>query len=91
MLVEWPERAGSASPKSSLRVTLLGDGDGRKALIDGEPAASARLQRCSGDLELRKMLASPGPNGAISSATHLLAAMKRLRWRSCPSIPMKLA
>jgi tRNA threonylcarbamoyl adenosine modification protein YjeE len=57
VLVEWPERAGSALPKSSLRVTLLNDGDGRKALIDGEPAAIARLQR---SLAIRKFLSEAG-------------------------------
>jgi N-acetylmuramate 1-kinase len=57
VLVEWPERAQGALPTPSLRVTLLGDGDGRKAVIDGEPAATARVQR---SLAIRKFLREAG-------------------------------
>jgi tRNA threonylcarbamoyl adenosine modification protein YjeE len=57
VLVEWPERGEGALPKPTLSVRLLGDGDGRKAMIDGEPAAIARLQR---SLAIRKFLAEAG-------------------------------
>lgn len=57
VLIEWPERANGALPGSSLRVTLLDDGDGRKALIDGGAAAIARLQR---SLAIRAFLGEAG-------------------------------
>lgn len=48
VLVEWPERADGALGKPTIRITLLNEGDGRKAEIDGEPASLARLQRSLG-------------------------------------------
>lgn len=57
VLVEWPERADEVLPKPSLRVSLISDGNGRKVVIDGEPAAIARLQR---SLAIRKFLAKAG-------------------------------
>ena len=57
VVVEWPERARDALSASSLKVTLVNDGDGRKALIEGEPAALARLQR---SLAIREFLAKEG-------------------------------
>ncbi len=57
VLVEWPERGADALPASSLRVTLLGEGDGRKAIIEGKPDAVARLQR---SLAIRTFLGRAG-------------------------------
>lgn len=57
VLVEWPERAGQVLPTASLHLSLISDGDGRKALVDGEPAAIARLQR---SLEIRNFLTEAG-------------------------------
>jgi tRNA threonylcarbamoyl adenosine modification protein YjeE len=57
VVIEWPERAESALLAPSLKVTLLNDGDGRKALIEGEAAALTRLQR---SLAIRKFLAREG-------------------------------
>ncbi len=57
VLVEWPERGADALPAPNLRVTLLSEGDGRKAIIEGEPAAVARLQR---SLAIRAFLGRAG-------------------------------
>ncbi|MBZ9656949.1 tRNA (adenosine(37)-N6)-threonylcarbamoyltransferase complex ATPase subunit type 1 TsaE [Phyllobacterium lublinensis] len=57
VLVEWPERGAEALPQPSLRVTLLSEGDARKAIIDGERAAVARLQR---SLAIRTFLGRAG-------------------------------
>ncbi len=57
VVVEWPERAEGALSAPSLSVTLVNESDGRRALIDGEPAALARLQR---SLAIREFLAKSG-------------------------------
>ncbi|HMF67223.1 MAG TPA: tRNA (adenosine(37)-N6)-threonylcarbamoyltransferase complex ATPase subunit type 1 TsaE [Phyllobacterium sp.] len=57
VVVEWPERAEGVLPGPGLSVTLVNDGEGRTALIDGEPAALARLQR---SLTVRNFLARSG-------------------------------
>ncbi|MBB3235885.1 tRNA (adenosine(37)-N6)-threonylcarbamoyltransferase complex ATPase subunit type 1 TsaE [Phyllobacterium endophyticum] len=57
VVVEWPERAEGALARPSLSVALVSDGEGRKALIDGETAALARLQR---SLAIREFLAASG-------------------------------
>ncbi|MDR6631807.1 tRNA threonylcarbamoyl adenosine modification protein YjeE [Phyllobacterium sp. 1468] len=57
VIVEWPERAEGMLSASSLKVTLVNDGEGRKALVEGEPTALARLQR---SLAIREFLAREG-------------------------------
>ncbi|CAN7225620.1 tRNA (adenosine(37)-N6)-threonylcarbamoyltransferase complex ATPase subunit type 1 TsaE [Phyllobacterium sp. LjRoot231] len=60
VVVEWPERAEGALSAPNLSVTLVNEGDGRKALIEGEPTALARLRR---SLAIRNFLAKSGfPN-----------------------------
>lgn len=57
VVVEWPERAEGALSATGLKATLVNDGDGRKAMIEGEPTALARLQR---SLAVRRFLAREG-------------------------------
>ncbi len=57
VLVEWPERAEEALPKQGLSVTFLNEGDGREALIAGDPAMMARLER---SLAIRRFLEKSG-------------------------------
>lgn len=57
VVVEWPERADGAFPPAGLCVTLAGDGEGRKASIEGAPEALARLKR---SLAIRNFLCRSG-------------------------------
>ncbi|MEK1887088.1 MAG: tRNA (adenosine(37)-N6)-threonylcarbamoyltransferase complex ATPase subunit type 1 TsaE [Phyllobacterium sp.] len=57
VLVEWPERGAEALPGETLRVTLASLGEGREALIEGDPSALARVQR---SLAIRTFLAASG-------------------------------
>jgi tRNA threonylcarbamoyl adenosine modification protein YjeE len=57
VVVEWPERAEGALPQPTLSIALTSDAEGRKALIDGETSALARLQR---SLAIREFLAGSG-------------------------------
>lgn len=45
VLVEWPERSDGFLPAVSLNITLLDEGSGRKAIIEGTPEVMARLER----------------------------------------------
>ncbi|MCV9998249.1 tRNA (adenosine(37)-N6)-threonylcarbamoyltransferase complex ATPase subunit type 1 TsaE [Pararhizobium sp. YC-54] len=47
-LVEWPENALSALPKSRLTATFSHFGDGRTVALSGEPAALSRIERSLG-------------------------------------------
>ncbi len=43
VLIEWPDRLGAHTPAHALRIVLSHDGEGRRARIDGDPAAVAAL------------------------------------------------
>jgi len=57
LLVEWPERAGDLLDGATATIRLSGDGDGREAVIEGEPGFVARLGR---SLDIRAFLAGHG-------------------------------
>jgi hypothetical protein len=56
-LVEWPENALSALPKTRLTATFSHLDDGRRAIISGDPAALARVAR---SLAIRSFLEDRG-------------------------------
>ena len=45
VVVEWPERAGGRLPAETVRVELLHEGEGRRAVVSGSGAAFDRYRR----------------------------------------------
>lgn len=60
-VIEWPERADTLPP-DTLHVTLTHEGDGRRAVVAGQGAPMARVERSLG---LRDFLVSAGWGGAV--------------------------
>jgi tRNA threonylcarbamoyl adenosine modification protein YjeE len=56
-LVEWPERAGDLLPAGTVRVTLVHDGEGRRAAVSG---AGEPIERMARTLAMRDFLADAG-------------------------------
>lgn len=56
-LVEWPERAEGALPKSTIWVAFAHEGDGRRVTISGPEASLARISR---SLSIRSFLQERG-------------------------------
>ena len=56
-MVEWPERAGGRLPAGTVRVELLHEGEGRRAVVSGSGAAFDRYRRA---LLIREFLADAG-------------------------------
>lgn len=52
-LVEWPERAEGALPKTTITLSFTHEGDGRRVIISGPEAALARINR---SLSIRRFL-----------------------------------
>ncbi|WP_420960516.1 tRNA (adenosine(37)-N6)-threonylcarbamoyltransferase complex ATPase subunit type 1 TsaE [Brucella sp. IR073] len=61
VLTEWPERGEGYLPKPAFAVTLLHDGEGRKAVIEADGAPLKRLER---SLHIRRFLEESGRGGA---------------------------
>ena len=57
VVVEWPERAGGRLPADTVRVELLHEGEGRRAVVSGSGAAFDRYRRA---LLIREFLADAG-------------------------------
>lgn len=60
-LVEWPERGAGAMPEPSLTVTLVHDGEGRRAILAGAAEIAARVAR---SMAIRTFLDAAGLEGA---------------------------
>ncbi len=56
-IIEWPERAASRLPKSTVTVSLLHEGSGRRAVVSGSGAAFDRVSR---SFAIRAFLADAG-------------------------------
>lgn len=56
-LVEWPERFGDALPADRIRLTLVHEGEGRRATIEAEGQSGERIAR---SLEIRAFLSRHG-------------------------------
>ncbi|KQV35858.1 MULTISPECIES: tRNA (adenosine(37)-N6)-threonylcarbamoyltransferase complex ATPase subunit type 1 TsaE [unclassified Rhizobium] len=60
-LVEWPERAESALPKTTITLSFTHEGDGRRVIISGYEAALSRIGR---SLSIRNFLDFSGYSDA---------------------------
>lgn len=61
-LIEWPERAGDRLPADTLQLTLIHEGEGRRAAIAGPGKVFDRVQR---SLAMRDFLSSAGWGEAV--------------------------
>jgi N-acetylmuramate 1-kinase len=87
VLVEWPERGGSALPRPAIQIALAENGAGRAATIEGEEAAVARLAR---SLAIRAFLDKSG--AADAKRSHLTgdASARAYELVEQPGVPVRI-